>query len=85
MTENNVQDMLDGIFEPWVGTSTETKQWIKALQAMVNSEVDISMTPQDFVSHFKGIKEGNASSPSGSILAITKSLQKRMHQIYKAS
>jgi hypothetical protein len=81
MTDSNIEDMLNGLFEPWEGASEHTIQWIKALKRTVTEPIDTSTTIDDYMNYYKRMKENTASSPSGLHYGHYKSLAKQEHSL----
>jgi len=63
-SDQHIDEMLEGVFEPWDSASPHVCELLGALKCTVEQELDTSLHLSDFVSLFKTIPERTASSVS---------------------
>ena len=64
-SDTYIDEMLDGVFEPWDSSSPYVREFLKELQCTVKKEISTKLHLNDFISLFKSIPENTASSVSG--------------------
>ena len=64
-SDQHIDDMLNGVFEPWESASPYVGEFLKELQCTVTKELNIQLHLADFKQLFKTIPENTGSSVSG--------------------
>ena len=64
-SDKHIDEMLEGVFEPWPSASPYVREFLKELQCTVTTEMNTKLHLQDFIDLFKKIPENTASSVSG--------------------
>ena len=64
-SDKHIDDMLDGVFEPWDSASPYVREFLKELKCKVTDELNVKLNLADFKQLFKTIPENTASSVSG--------------------
>mmetsp|Transcript_748 Transcript_748/g.1130 ORF Transcript_748/g.1130 Transcript_748/m.1130 type:complete len:523 (+) Transcript_748:2168-3736(+) len=64
-SDQHIDVMLNGTFEPWASASPHVQDFLKELQCTITKQLDTTLQLEDFISLFKTIPENTASSVSG--------------------
>ena len=81
-SDTYIDDMLNGVFEPWETASPYLREWLQALRCTVEKEMDTTLHLADFISLFKSIPESTASSVSGLHYGHYKTLSKHENSTF---
>ena len=64
-SDEHIENMLNGVFEPWDSASPYMREWLQELRCTVEKEMNIDLHLGEFIQLFKSIPESTASSVSG--------------------
>ena len=84
---NQEEELLAGAasFPEGVELDPVTQTWIEGLQRKNYEEIDISISPEDFVYGMKGVRESKASSPSGRHVGHFITIAKMQSEVVRAT
>lgn len=75
-SDQHIDDMLEGVFEPWDSASQNVREFLQELRCTIESELNTTLSLEDFKQLFKIIPENTGSAVSGLHWGHSKMLSK---------